>query len=468
MKENKYSNLVKNSIIFAIGTFGSKVLQFLIVPLYTYVLTTTEYGQIDLFSTTISLALPFVTLLIQEAIIRFLTAKEVTREEAVSIGFFVFLLSCIFSACMSIVYAYMFTFKYAFLFFVAIILNSYIAIFQNYLKACDKVAEFTKCGLLNTFVFLTGNVVSLTVLKLGIKGYFYSLVFSLVCSAAYITVKGSIVGNIKIKNIHRSTMKSMLKFSIPLIPNNLMWWIMNAGDKYIINYFLGDSANGIYSISIKLATIITTIFSVFIQAWQLSAIKEYGDEDQTDFYNNVYVMVMALLVLSSAGVIAFTRPIFLIMISDSFFEANKYSPLLCVATVLNCLSTFMGISYVVSKNTKAAFLTTAIGAIVNVIVNFILIKIVGLTGIAIGTIVGYLVVVIFRAVDMKKFFNMSFDWKRTVSALIIITVLAIIYLYVGDWQSIIVGILSIGILSFLYKHELYELIHWGRNRFFGQ
>lgn len=455
---DKYSILVKNSVIFAIGTFGSKVLQFLIVPLYTYVLSTTEYGQIDLFTTTISLLLPFVTLLIQESIIRFLTAKEITNEEAVNIGFTVFLFSCVFSIIASIAYAVLFDPQFAILFFICLVFNSYITIFQNYLKACEKVSEFTKCGLLNTFIFLTSNVIFLTVFRMGIRGYLYSMILSLVCSAIYITVKGRILVNIKIGVVDYSAFKVMLKYSIPLIPNNLMWWIMNAGDKYVINYFLGDAANGIYSVSIKLATIISTVFGIFMQAWQLSAIKEKGDDDTKEFYSKVYIMVMALLVISSSIIIAFTRPFYILVLSENFFEANRYSPLLCVATILNCLATFTAITYVVNKNTKKAFSTTAIGALVNVVVNIILIKSLGLIGVAIGTIIGYLVVVILRVIDMKKYLDINFDWRRSVSSMIIVISLSIVYLYIGDLQAIVIGILCSCVLVLLYRKELIILI----------
>ena len=83
---NKYGFLIKNITIFAIGAFGSKILTFLIVPFYTYVLSTEDYGNIDLFTTAVSLMLPFTTLVIYEAIIRFLAASEIDENEAISIS----------------------------------------------------------------------------------------------------------------------------------------------------------------------------------------------------------------------------------------------------------------------------------------------------------------------------------------------------------------------------------------------
>ena len=339
----KYTHLLKNTLVFGIGTFGSKVLQLLIVPLYTYVLTTEEYGKIDIFATTISLVLPFITLLVQESIIRFLTSNEIEKEDAINVGMIVFINSVILSLICTSLYMLVFDKQYSIIFFICLILNSFVAIFQNYLKACGQVTDFTICGLINTGVFLGTNVVMLLVVNMGIIGYLCSMMISQIASVAFIIVKGEIFRRISFRCKDFLLLKKMLRFSIPLIPNNLMWWIMNAGDKYIINYFLDDSANGLYSISIKLATIITTLFGIFMQAWQLSAIEENGKEKQAEFYSKVYSNMLLLLLATSAIILTINRPLFSLIIGDQFFEAHLYSPLLCVTTVSNSVCTFIGV-----------------------------------------------------------------------------------------------------------------------------
>ncbi|RGQ03169.1 lipopolysaccharide biosynthesis protein [Blautia obeum] len=454
----KYTHLLKNTAVFGVGTFGSKVLQFLIVPLYTYILTTEEYGKIDVFATTISLALPFVTLLVQEAIIRFLTTKEISDKEAVNSGMIVFFTSIILGALITPLYAFVFEKEYAMLFFICLILNSFVAIFQNYLKACGKVLDFTFCGLINTFSFLITNVLMLAVFKLGIMGYLYSMIISQIFSGIYILVRGEIICKISLTKNDFSVIKSMLVFSVPLIPNNLMWWIMNAGDKYIINYFLGDSYNGLYSISIKLATIVTTVFSIFMQAWQLSAIEENGSKEQARFYSKVYSNMMALLLGSAATILMFNRPIFCSFIGKNFFDAHLYSPLLCVATVISCMSTFFGVTYLVSKSTSKAFTTTVVGATINIIVNFLLIRPLGLTGVALGTIIGYAVVMLIRIRDTAEHISMNFDAIRTTIGLMLVFGGSIIYMFIPNSFSVILGFACVCIIAIVYHHEIRNIL----------
>ena len=90
-EDKKYRSLARNMAIYTVGTFGSKVLTFLILPLYTYYLSTEDYGNIDLFSTAVSLMLPFTSLVIYEAVIRFATKNEISKEAAVCVCVIVFL-----------------------------------------------------------------------------------------------------------------------------------------------------------------------------------------------------------------------------------------------------------------------------------------------------------------------------------------------------------------------------------------
>lgn len=277
--DKKFMKLAKNTMILTVGSFGSKVLVFLIVPLYTHILSTSEYGVVDLFISTVNFLFPIITLLIQESIIRFVVSKEMGDQDVLSNSFLVF----IFSVCMTMlllpVYSYVLPFReYAVQFAVFCILGSFCRIFSEYLRASGKILSFTINGVINTLCFIGSNLVFLLIFKLGVKGYFMSLILSEIVSAVYISVSGRIWSNISVKSINKNELISMLRYSIPLIPNSIMWWIMNAGDKYIINYYLGDGANGVYSLAMKFPTILSTLFLIFSQAWQLSAIEVYKEK----------------------------------------------------------------------------------------------------------------------------------------------------------------------------------------------
>ncbi|MDK0796559.1 oligosaccharide flippase family protein [Clostridium perfringens] len=455
----KYKSLLKNTAIFTVGSFGSKVLSFLIIPLYTYVLTTSEYGQVDLFSTAISLMIPFSTLLIQEALIRYLSSGEIDSCTAVNNSMLVFIFGSVFTILMCPFYANGLQIKsYVYIYIVIMILNTYTGIFTQYLRADGKVVCFTISGLISTVVLLASNVIFLIILKLGIYGYFYSMLLAQVCVAIYITISGKIISQLNFKKVNMKILIRMLKYSIPLVPNSLMWWIMSAGDKYIINYYMGDSANGIFSIAMKLPMILSMLYNIFMQAWQLSAVEESESSDKTVFYNNVFLAISFIMIIFTSIIIIITEPLFKLVMSVSFSEAWKYVPLMCIATIINCFATFAGTVYIVSKKSIGAFYTTAIGAIINLVTNFMLIKWLGLQGVAIGTILGYLIVMIIRMYDAKKILRMNFDIVRLSASLILLFIESILILNINNVFKYITTLSCLIIIIIFYKKEIFIII----------
>lgn len=454
-----YKDLAKNTAIFAVGSFGSKVLSFLIVPLYTYVLTTEEYGRIDLFTTAISLLIPFITLLIQEALLRFLMGKEVSPKTAVNNCWLIFLCGAVVSILLAPALNIIFKFdEYMWLFIVILILNSFTQIFSQYFRATGRNVAFTVNGIIVTAVLLSSNVLFLVVFHLGMRGYFYSMLLSQAMSAIHIIAFGKILRDISFKDIDLGILKEMLKFCIPLIPNTLMWWIMSAGDKYIINYFLGDSANGLYSLAMKVPTVVSMVYTIFYQAWQMSAIEAKNRKDEKNFYSNVFKITNGLLAVLIVGVIFSVKPIYVIAMSEAFAPAWKYVPLLAIATFFNCCASFFGVVYTVSKKSHMAFFTTFVGAVVNLFFNFILVRRMGLYGIAVGTALGYFAVTIMRIKDANKEIGMSFDIVRTSIMVCVIVLQASCTTLFQGVETYLFGLCAFSIVAILYRKEIIDLL----------
>jgi len=456
---NSYKNLAKNTAIFAVGSIGSKVLAFLIVPLYTYVLTPDEYGRIDLFTTAISLMVPFATLLIQEALLRFLMGKEITGQCAVNNCFLIFLGGAAATIALTPIFGIVFKFgEHLWLFVIILILNSFTQIFSQYFRAIGRNVAFTVNGIIVTVVLLGANLVFLVWMKCGISGYFYSMLLSQLASTLHILIAGRIFSELSFKALDFSALKNMLKFSIPLIPNTLMWWIMAAGDKYIINYFLGDGANGLYSLAMKVPTVICMLYTIFYQAWQMSAIEAKDRADEKRFYSNIFMITNGLLSVLIVGVIFTVKPLYLLAMSDSFAPSWKYVPLLSVATFFNCWSSFLGVVYTVSKKSHMAFYTTAVGAIVNLVFNLILVKRFGLYGIAVGTAIGYIAVTIMRVKDARREIGMTFDIARTISIVIIILIQAVCTTLFQGKETYIFGLCAFVVVAMLYRSEIKSIL----------
>lgn len=464
--ENKYKKLLKSTSVYALGTFGSKVLVFLIVPLYTYVLSTSDYGIVDLITSTISLLIPFTTLLIYEAAIRFLVSKETDEKKVFNNCMFIFIIGCLISLCLSpIVLKYLKLIDYMVYFILLLILNNYTTIFGQFLRAKGDNWGFSISGIINTLFLVLLNLLFLLYFKKGLVGYLYSLLISQVITSIFIFIRCKTIKLINHKCFDVKSLKKMLIYSYPLIPNNIMWWIMNAGDKYVINYYLGSSFNGIFSISYKVPTIITMFFSIFMQAWQVSAIEEKDTKEKDDFYKNVFKFISAGLIFLTSIIIIVIKPLFNAVISSDFISSWKYVPLLCVATLFNCFSTFAGVVYIINKNSKKSFYTTFIGALVNLTFNFLLIQKFGLFGVAIGTILGYITVMILRFKDYKNYFHLSLFNINFVVSLIILLIESTSYILFNNYIKYIVSIICILAIFFLSKDKFNGFINVFKNKY---
>ena len=460
MSENNYKKLVYNTAIFAVGNFGSKILTFLIVPLYTYVLTTAEYGTIDLFITSLGMVIPFSTMMVNEALIRFVLGKDLTPKEVASNCFAVFLFGAAISIAFTPVYKMIFKFdEYIWIFVALLVVRTFNQIYSEYFRAINQNVKFTIFGLITTATTLGFNVLFLLVFKWGMAGYLYATLLAAVIGTIYILVFSDFFKVVSFKCIDKKILKMILKYSIPLVPNSLMWWIMAAGDKYIINYFLGDSANGIYSLALKIPQIINMVYSLFIQAWQMSAIEVESSEDKKGFYQNVFNVTSFGMVFITIGIVMLIKPVYVGVMSKEFAIAWEYVPLLSVSTIISCYASFFSVVYTVGAKTNKVFITTALGAATNILFNFILVRPLGMQGIAIGTCLGYFAVLLIRARDMKIEMNIGISFKRNIFSFVLLIIHSLILISFGEIQAFLFGIVSLIITSFMYREEMKAIIH---------
>lgn len=455
----KYSKLLKNTVIFSVGEFASKILNFLIVPLYTYVLTTEEYGRIDLFTTSISFLVPLLTLQIQEAMLRFLLGKEIDKETAVSNCWAVFLGGSVFALALYPGYLRFFgTRELALIFTASLLLTSFSSIFTHYLRAVGRNVEYALKGILGTFIHLSFNVLLVLILRRGLLGYLYAGLITQIFSLCFLLLVGGIWRHLNLRHLQKDILKNMLRYSIPLVPNTLMWWIMSAGDKYIINWFLGDSANGLYSLALKIPTIVSLFYAFFYQAWQMSAIEENDTADRNAFYNRVYKLTNALLILMVSGIVVCIQPLYVLVMSERFAPAWEYVPMLALGTAFSCQASFFGVVYTTTKKTAKVFYTTGLGAVFNLLFNFLLIRPLGLQGVAIGTCIGYVATACIRAYDARKEIAIDFDVCRLCISIMVLLVQFYVTIRIDVMFNWVGGVCLV-ILAAVYHSEFLGIVN---------
>lgn len=461
MKEElkgRYYQLIYNTVLFALGNFGSKFLVFLLVPLYTHVLTTGEYGISEILITATNLLIPFVSLSIQDATLRFALDKKNNEGEVIkntvtvlSIGS---LASCL---LMPLVKLYQPLADWAG-FFVAISIAYMIRnAFSVYIKAIGKSKLFAIDSIIYTALLMVCNILFLTVLNWGLKGYFYAILVSSILSTMLLTIGGKIIQSCRDNRINWKLMRDMIKFSLPMILNNMSWWIINSSDKMMIEYFLNASDSGIYSVAAKMPSLIAAVTNIFNQAWVISSVSEYDTTRDSSFFSNIFSAFNAVIILFAAGIIFIIKPFMQIYVGPSFVSCWQYVPLLLLGSIFQSYATFFGAIYTSAKRNVSVMLTTFLAAGINIVLNIALIKAMGIQGAVIATAVAYLVVFIFRMIDSQKYIKFRINFIKVGISVLILT--AQCFVTIADWHPFIISSACIVALLIINYKTLDTLFH---------
>ena len=402
---NKYKTLASNTALISLGTFGSKLLVFLMVRFYTAYLNTEQFGTADIITQTCNLLLPIISLGITNGVFRFAIDSNHDKKSVFSSGLYTITLGGLLFLIIAPLLAISSQLRsYIWLIVIYTMASCYHSLCAQFIRAKNKTAFFAVQGIINTSLVILFNILFLASFNWGITGYVLSVALADGITALLIFVKEKLWCEI-IKKPSRNTLKQMLAFSIPMIPATIFWWVTSVSDRYMITWIIDESANGIYAASNKLPTFLTLISTVFMQAWQFSAISESENDkkEHIDFFSKVWSSFQSIMFLAGSAITALAVPMIKILTTESYYSAWKYVPMLALAMVFSAFANFMGSVYVVEKRSKNSFLTTMVGAALNIVLNLLLIPIIGPQGAAIATFASYIAVFIIRVYDAKKY-----------------------------------------------------------------
>lgn len=404
MKDNKYFILIKNTLILGFGLIGSKLVQFLLVPFFTNMLSPTEYGVIDLGVTFSNLMVPVVTANLADAVLRFGLSSQIKKEELLTNSLFILGTGTLISlAIWPFLNLYNSIGRWRSYIIIIIILQSFKINFSLYLKANDRIGIYASDSILTALLMAASNIVLIAFFRMGIKGYFLSEIIGNSFSILFLLLGGEIWKDIHLDvKLNRSLMWDMLRYSIPLMFNAVSWWITNFSDRILLNQYFTEKEVGLYSVAAKMPSIVTTIISVFTQAWMMSAIREYETSREEGFFNKVYAYYCAALFSVVSAAILLVKPFMSIYVGKEFIDTWRYIPFLLIGVVFWGIANFYGAFYAAAKRNLKEVKSTMLCAGSNIILNLILIPCFNIMGAVIATMLSYVILVIIRIVDTKN------------------------------------------------------------------
>ncbi len=417
-----YRKLLGNTAIFAIGSFSSKALVLLLMPLYTRFLTDAQYGAADLITTTSNLLAPFVMLSVNEAIIRFGMDKDENKSQVFSVGLTTILIGfAFFCLAAPLMLSIRLISPYTLLIYLYVLAASLKGVTAQFVRSMGLVKLYAFDGFLSTVTTVGLNIVLLVGFSQGATGYVLSIILSNVISVVFLFWVARLRGFVHLRGIDKKLRRAMLRYSIPLIPTTMFWWITMASDRYFVTFYWGEGVNGLYAAAHKLPAVLTLVSLVFYQAWQISAVTEAGGGIKTSrFYNRIYAYYSTLLFLAASGIILVCRPFTAFWLSKSFYDAWRFVPFLTTAEVFSTLITFLGSFYMVTKKNATVPLAIAIGAGINIGLNYVFVPVYGALGAAGATVISYGIAFVCRGLDVRRVVKLKLRPVRTLLSLLLL------------------------------------------------
>ena len=422
---SREGKLAKNTAILSIGTLMPKVVTFVTLPVLTAYLTKEQYGSYDLITILVSLVLPVTTLLIQSACFRFMIGHQQDREYARryftnSIAFVVPV------ALISLFVLYFFLpiqdasiklWVCVYLFFDAIVANT-----RQITRGMSRNLDYSISAIISAVIKIGLTFLLVQFLKWELKGAVIALAMSPIVSLLFLAVKIKLFELIDFRLVSKDTIKEMLAYSWPMVPNNLSAWVMRASDRFVILMAMGVVPVADYAAANKIPNLLTLAQSTFSMAWQENASIASSDQDAAKYYSKMFRTMTDFYAGSLGLIIACTPILFKLLIRGDYAASYQQMPILFLATFFHCMAAFFGGIYIAYKKTKSVGVTTMAAAVCNIVVDVLLIRWIGLYAASGSTLVSYMFLFFFRMKDVRKLVGIEYDIPRFMLALAIIGV----------------------------------------------
>lgn len=446
---SKGKDLAKNTAIVSIGKICTQLITFFLLPVYTAVLSNEEYGVVDLLNTLTSLLLPIATLQIEQGIFRYLLDCRENKEKQTTLITTVSKFILVQSAICILIFLCASPFihnEYKYFLMANLLMGILSSISLQICRGLGDNKTYAVGSFITGALTVILNVIFIVAFKWGAYGMLIATAISNLLCTIYVFVKKKIYKYIDIKQNDKKLLKDITKYSVPLIPNMISWWIVSASDRTIISAVIGVAQNGIYSAANKFSGIYSTLYSVFNLTWTESASININSEDRDEFFSKIFDFIVRFFGSLCLGTIAVMPFVFGILVNEKFAESYYQIPILILGSVFNILVSFLGSVYVAKKLTKEIAKTSIIAAIINIVVNIALINQIGLYAASISTVIAYLAMFIYRWIDVKKYVSIKTN-KALIAVLSISFLIAIITYYLRIKIVSIVVLLAVIIIA---------------------
>lgn len=452
---SKGKELTKNTILIFIGRFCTQFISFILIPIYTRFLLASDYGYIDLIQSYISLLVPIIILRFDSAIFRFLIDERKNEENQqiiITNTVFLIMYQIVILLVISIILSQFIEINNMVYIIINVLSLTLSSIVLQLTRGIGDNKGYALSCIISALITIIFNFLFIVIFKMsGISILISSSIANFGCSL-FLIFRNKVYKYIKFKKRNKIQLKKMLKYSIPMIPDGLSWWIVNVSDRTIISVLLGSAFNGVYAISCKFSNILASLFQVFNMSWQESASLYIDSDDNKIFFSNVLLSSYKVFYSICIFILGIMPLIYPLVVGTNYNESYLYIPILLLGNLVNSIGNVLGGIYIAKKNTKEVAKTTMLGALVNIILNILFIKHIGLWAASLSTLISYIVVAIYRYFDSRKYLKLTINFKFFALSLLLFGI-SLTFYYINNLYLNILNMILICIYIFIFNKD---------------
>lgn len=452
---NKQKELAKNTIILTVGKVCTQFVSFLLLPLYTALLSPEDYGIFDLMNTYISILVPLFNWQFENGLFRFMMDCRDNKEEQKKL----FSTIIIANGLQSIIYILFYLLfgrfissPYKIYLAIDVVVNIFLNTLLQFPRGLGKNGDYAIASFISATSTIVLNVLLIFALKMGIWGMFIATVAGKIVTVLYLSISQKVWRYFSIRSFSSNTFKDVSKYSLPLIPNQLSWWTISISDRLIVSHILGLAANGVYSIANKFSSLYITVYNIFNLSWTESVTVHVSDEDRDEFMTETINSMFLLFGCACIGIIAVMPIVFPMMVNEQYNAAYNQIPILMIAVLFQVIVGLFSVIYVAMKKSVDIAKTSFYAAVINISTNVILVGFIGLYAASVSTLLAYATMAIYRYFHVKRYIDITLRKKN----IVIIAILAGIAIFAYYYGSLFLKCLS---LIFIAVCSIY--LNWG-------
>ena len=303
--QNRAMQMLRNLGIYAVGSIGSRLMTFLLVPIYSFFIAPSEFGYYDICFAAIMLMLPLITMQLREGSLRFLLDATTADERTRVVTFTMVAMLRNICACLvlGVVAHLLFDIRCMWYTLVFACVFAVFEVVQQMLRGLGHNKLFAGCGILSSFLIFAISVPLVVWADMGIEGVFLGNIVARVIAMLFAEWRVGVFRNYMRSDVdYRTVGREIMRFSYPLVLVNLIVILIASGNRFFIEHFLGLHDNGLYAVAVKFAAILEAMTLIINQTWQETAIRQYGDTDRDAFYSKILNAYLWLLVSLVVGI----------------------------------------------------------------------------------------------------------------------------------------------------------------------